>query len=138
VNLKSIEGMLKTLIAHPDCVSDLFKTKVKNWIASQYWGSKLWSISDDDMPEYYKEANLKTPGNNILKAKRDSLYNELSRDIQTQRARVRQSGPPPPDPMQATRKEYYNQFSRKGGGKRKTKKLRKRKTLLKKTNSSRF
>jgi hypothetical protein len=138
VNLKSIEGMLKTLIAHPDCVSDLFKTKVKNWIASQYWGSKLWSISDDDIPEYYKEANLKTPGNNILKAKRDSLYNELSRDIQTQRARVRQSGPPPPDPMQATRKEYYNQFSRKGGGKRKTKKLRKRKTLLKKTNSSRF
>ena len=112
-DVTNIDTMFKTYMsADPSCISDLFKTKIKNWIATQ--NNESLKNYYAMLPSYYNLAQQShtTAGIYEIKKKRTELYTELIKDFETKL---------------------------KGkGGKRKTRKLRKRKTLLKKTNSSRF
>jgi len=98
--------------ADPSCISDLFKGNIKGWIATQDNTSLMKYYVN--LASYYDLAqdSHTTAGIYEIKDKRKKLYTELIGDFETKLKR--------------------------SGGKRKTKKLRKRKTLLKKTNSSRF
>jgi len=112
----NINTMFKTYMsADPSCISDLFKGNIKAWIATQDNTSLMKYYVN--LASYYDLAqdSHTTAGIYEIKVKRTKLYTELIRDFETKLG-----------------------IRPRSGGKRKTKKLRKRKTLLKKTNSSRF
>lgn len=113
-DVTNIDTMFKTYMsADPSCISDLFKTKIKNWIATQ--NNESLNNYYPMLPSYYNLAQQShtTAGIYEIKKKREKLYTELINDFETK-------------------------LGIRKGGKRKTRKLRKKKTLLKKTDSSRF